>query len=109
MTKILILKKNDLICGFQVKGHSGFAESGQDIVCSAISTACQMALVGLQEVLKLKVSSEIHDGFMLVELDKAMLQNESAQNILSAMEKTLESIAKDYVRFVKMEVKKDVY
>ena len=109
MTKIFVFKKENKICGFQVKGHSGYADEGHDIVCSAISTAAQMALVGLKEVLKLDVDFEMMDGFMSVHLKKEDVEQNSAQTILFAMEKTFEEITKQYSRFVKMEVKKDVY
>ena len=29
--------------GFRVKGHAGYAESGQDIVCAAVTSACMLA------------------------------------------------------------------
>ena len=107
MTKITILKKNGYIYEYQVKGHSGYAQEGSDIVCSAISVASQMALVGLKEVLKLDVFSDIKDGYMRVELKD--FENEFAQSILKAMVLTFEDIAKNYTRYVKMEVKEDVY
>jgi len=107
MTKITIFKKKGMICGFQVKGHSGYAESGSDIVCSGISTATQMTLAGLKEVLKLKVKDDVKDAYMQVLLDE--FDNEKAQALLSAMQITLESITKEYARYVKMEVKEDVY
>jgi len=38
MTKITIYQdKNDKITGFKIKGHAGYAESGSDVVCAAIS------------------------------------------------------------------------
>lgn len=109
MTKITIFRKNELICGYQVKGHSGYAEEGSDIVCSAISVATQMALVGLKEVLKLNIECCIQDGFMKVEILNEGYIDKSAQTILISMEKTLEDISKNYARYVKLEVKKDVY
>ena len=107
MTKITILKKNGFIYEYQVKGHSGYAESGSDIVCSAISVASQMALVGLKEVLKLDVFSDIKDGYLRVELKD--FENESAQSILQSMMLTFKDITKNYSQYVKMEVKEDVY
>ena len=107
MTKITILKKNGFICEYQIKGHSGYASEGSDIVCSAISVASQMALLGLKEVLKLDLSSDVKDGYMRVELKD--FENESAQSILKSMILTFEDIAKNYARYVKMEVKEDVY
>lgn len=106
MTKITIFKKNGKIYEYQIKGHSGFAEEGSDIVCAGISTAGQMALVGLKEVLGLGLQSDIKDAYLHVIIEG--FQNESAQAILNAMEKTLEDISKNYAKFVKMEVRDDV-
>lgn len=108
MTKIVFRKKKNFLWAFQIKGHSGFAEAGADIVCSGISVASQMALVTLKEVLKLNVESDIQDGYMQVRLlDEA--EYEMAQPILIALEKTLEDITKNYKKNVKMEVLEDVY
>lgn len=109
MTKITIFKKDDIIWSYQVKGHSGFAEEGRDIVCSAVSTATQMTLVGLKEVLKLKVESIIADGFLQVRLLDGDENNKDAQILLNTMFLTLQDIAKNYAKNVKMEVRKDVY
>ncbi|MGN1200928.1 MAG: ribosomal-processing cysteine protease Prp [Candidatus Caccovivens sp.] len=105
MTKITIFKKKGKIFEFQIKGHSGYADEGSDIVCSAISVASQMALVGLKEVLKLDVQSDIKDGYLHLIVDSDL---EKAQPILKAMELTLEDIQKNYAKFVKMEVREDV-
>lgn len=109
MTKITIFKKDDIIWSYQVKGHSGFAEEGKDIVCSAVSTATQMTLVGLKEVLKLKVESIIEDGFLQVRLLDGDENNKDSQILLNTMFLTLQDIAKNYAKNVKMEVRKDVY
>ena len=109
MTKITIFKKDDIIWSYQVKGHSGFAEEGKDIVCSAVSTATQMTLVGLKEVLKLKVESIIEDGFLQVRLLDGDENNKDAQILLNTMFLTLQDIAKNYAKNVKMEVREDVY
>lgn len=106
MTKITIFKKNGKICEYQIKGHSGFAEAGSDVVCAGVSAAGQMALVGLREVLHLEARFDIQDAYLHVTLDD--FENESAQVLLSAMEKTLEDIAKNYEKNVRMEVREDV-
>lgn len=107
MTKIIVFKNDDMITGFQVKGHSGYAQSGQDIVCSAISVACQMTVVGLKEVLGKNIDFQQREAFMLVRVaEEDWIE---AQDFLKTLELTLVDIAKNYSRFVKMEVKKDVY
>lgn len=106
MTKITIFKKNGKIYEYQVKGHSGYAPEGADIVCSAISVASQMALVGLSEVLHLPVQADIQEGYLHVKL---LQESESAQPILQAMELTMRDVQKTYAKYVKMEVREDVY
>lgn len=103
MIKIFVFKENDLIVGFQIKGHSGYAEEGKDIVCSAVSTASQMCVIALEEVLKVKPIYEIKDGFLSLELEEV---SEKTQVVLSSMELTLRNIEENYPKFVKMEVKR---
>ena len=37
-----------------MKGHSGYAESGEDIVCASISSLMQALWIGLDEILKIR-------------------------------------------------------
>ncbi len=108
MTKIFLFEKNGIIYACQIKGHSGFDEKGKDIVCSAISAASQMALVGLQEVLGLKVESKMTDGFLSFKVLEGYEKKE-VQTIFQSLKVFLEGLQKDYAKYVKMEVKKDVF
>ena len=49
MTKITFLKRNGVYYGFRETGHAGFADEGDDIVCSALS-AMTMLIVNAIEV-----------------------------------------------------------
>ena len=52
MIEAKFLYSKDGVCaGFEVCGHSGFADSGFDIVCSAVSCAVQMCCNGITEVI----------------------------------------------------------
>ncbi|MBR6386417.1 MAG: ribosomal-processing cysteine protease Prp [Ruminococcus sp.] len=42
MIRAEFFEKNREIIGFRVKDHSGYAESGEDIVCAAVSSAVQL-------------------------------------------------------------------
>ena len=43
--------KDGHITGFSMSGHSGYAEEGSDILCSAMSSCVQMIELGLIDVL----------------------------------------------------------
>ena len=49
MTTITFYKTNGLYYGFEEQGHTGFAESGEDILCSALS-AMTMLIINTIEV-----------------------------------------------------------
>ncbi|MDR1916470.1 MAG: ribosomal-processing cysteine protease Prp, partial [Synergistaceae bacterium] len=42
------------ICSITAQGHSGFAESGSDIICASVSSLIQALSVGLEDVLELQ-------------------------------------------------------
>lgn len=49
MTKITFFKKNGIYYGFRESGHSGYADSGNDIICAALS-AMTMLIINAIEV-----------------------------------------------------------
>ena len=48
MTTVCFYKTNGIYYGFEEQGHTGFAESGEDILCSALS-AMTMLLINAIE------------------------------------------------------------
>ena len=68
MTTVTFLTEESRIIGFDAKGHSGYAEEGEDIVCAAVSSfgglaqtaesTCQNLLTGLMVYL-----AELHDEY----------------------------------------------
>ena len=82
MTKVEIFRKNGNIIGYKASGHSGYSEQGSDIICSAISTSLQMTLIGIQEILKLKLILN-NDGFLDVDLKNISQDKLTQTNILT--------------------------
>lgn len=109
MTKIVIYKSKSHIVGFEISGHTGYAEEGSDIVCSAVSSMSQMVVVGIKDVLKLNAFVEISDAYLKLKLSEKDIENNFAEVLLKSLEKSLKEIVKEYGNYVKMEVKKDVF
>lgn len=55
MTDITIYKKAGRVVKVECSGHTGYGEEGEDIVCAALSSVVQTALLGLLVVAKVKV------------------------------------------------------
>ncbi|MBO5653045.1 MAG: ribosomal-processing cysteine protease Prp [Clostridia bacterium] len=49
MTKIIFYKSNGTFYGFEEQGHTGYADAGEDILCSALS-AMTMLIINTVEV-----------------------------------------------------------
>lgn len=49
---------------FQVAGHAGYAESGSDIVCAAVSGIAQTAVLGVSELTSLDVDVKMKKGLL---------------------------------------------
>ena len=108
MTKVEIFRKNGNIIGYKASGHSGYSEQGSDIICSAISTSLQMTLIGIQEVLKLKVDFKINDGFLDVDLKNISLDKLTQTNILTeVMAIFLKELTKQYPKYIRLVEKED--
>lgn len=61
MTRISFETKDGHIVAVTAEGHTGFAESGEDIVCSALSSMVQTAVLGLMQVAKINVSYKVDE------------------------------------------------
>jgi uncharacterized protein YsxB (DUF464 family) len=48
MTKVVFFKSGDNYWGFEEQGHSGFAASGDDILCSAISAMTMLVINAIE-------------------------------------------------------------
>ena len=108
MTNIVFYRKNGNIVRYKVSGHTGKAEFGKDVLCSAISTATQMIAVGLSEILNLEPEIIVDDGYFELKMKKEDINNEKAQILLETGLKTLKEIVKNDKKFVKLEEKNEI-
>ena len=104
MTRCEFFMEDDRITGFSVSGHSGYAESGADIVCAAISTAVTMAEATINEVCgaKAKVRVKEEDARITLTLPASCDEEESVQAVLAGMMLTLLSIQEDHPDYIEV-------
>lgn len=90
---------------FEIKGHSGSAEEGKDLVCAAVSAVSQTALMGLLKFCPSEVSYSTGDGYLKVVLSDNLPDDKRLKTevILLTMREGLKDIAEGYPRFVKLE------
>ena len=61
MTTVTLHSEGSRIVGFEVKGHSGYAPEGEDIVCAAITSAVRLTECAINDVLGLEASVKVRD------------------------------------------------
>ena len=63
MVNVRIRKDSrERLSSFLASGHAGWADSGEDVVCAAVSTMLQCAILGLTEVSNIRVQATRGDG-----------------------------------------------
>ncbi len=70
-------RKNGVISGFEISGHSGYAESGSDIVCASVSSAVQMTANTITDVFGYKADVDVGENTISVTTalcDKTLLK-----------------------------------
>ena len=104
MTRCEFFTENERITGFSVSGHSGYAESGADIVCAAISAVVTMAEATINEVCgaKAKVRVKEEDARVTLTLPASCDEEESVQAVLAGMMLTLCSMRDDYPDYIEV-------
>ncbi|HOA15891.1 MAG TPA: ribosomal-processing cysteine protease Prp [Bacillota bacterium] len=98
MIEIWVRKDGGKTKGYRVEGHAGWAESGKDIVCAAVSALAIGAENGLSEVAGAVQEASGEGGFLEVTLkpeldERARIQ---AEAIVDSMVLALARISERY-------------
>ena len=96
--------EDERITGFSVSGHSGYSESGSDIVCAAITAVVTMAEATINDVCgaKAKVRMKEEDARITLTLPASCDEEETVQAVLSGMLLTLINLREDYPDYIEV-------
>lgn len=84
--------------GFIIKGHSGSAERGRDIVCAAVSSAAYLTANTLLETVGVKADAEVDDGYMKFVVDETCKSR--ASDFLNGFALHLNQLREQYPAYV---------
>lgn len=106
MIKIKIYEKDNNIFSVLCKGHAGYAESGNDIVCAAVTSIMQMSGGGIEEVIGLKSVYTGKEGFCQILLPDNISDSDmrDCQIVLKILKSALKELSIEYKKYIKMEV-----
>ena len=104
---VTFYKRTDgMLVGYRAEGHTGYAESGADIVCAGVSALTQSTLNGLQNILKAPVRSDIDERTASLEAElrpeATTEQVDRAQLLLETLLQGLQAMERSYPRNVRI-------
>jgi uncharacterized protein YsxB (DUF464 family) len=109
MTEIVIVRKNNRINHISCSGHTGYGIEGEDIVCAAISSIVQTALLGLLQVSGINVKFTRNDekGLLDFSLPEGLSERQKIESnaILETMLCGIEDLSTEYSDYIKLEVR----
>lgn len=110
MIKVTITRNdNNKITAFEMSGHADFAKHGQDIVCagaSAVSFGTVNAIIALCDTMP-KIEQGSDGGYLRCEFPTNVDSStfEKIQLLLEGMVVSLETIERDYGKYIKIHTK----
>ena len=88
------------ITGFTVRGHSGYAPSGEDIVCAAVTSAVRLVECAVNDILGLEASVAVRqkDASITLKLPAQLGQTyeSTCQTLLAALMVHFVQLAEEY-------------
>ncbi len=100
MIQALFFRKEGELAGFSVSGHAGFANSGKDIVCAAVTSAVELTANGITEIAHEKAAVTVGDNEVRLTVEKITPQSTL---LLQAMRLQLQLLAEQFPKNIRMQ------
>ena len=110
MINVVVIKEKQTIKTMEATGHSGYAEEGQDIVCSAVSTLMETLVSGLTEIVKAQVEVKVDESIPLLSVKVNETDKEKCKLVQVLMSSTLlglKGVANGFSKFIKIKEKQN--
>lgn len=108
MTKVKFSRRDNRLYAVECLGHSGYAEEGQDIVCAAISSVIQTAVLGLFQVAGINVEYTVDEqkGYLKAVVPKSVSEKQAhdADVILRTAYLGASDLYETFSDFIELEV-----
>ena len=100
MTTVTFLTEDARIIGFDVQGHSGWGESGEDSVCAAITSAVRLVEATVNDVMGLCAAVKVREADASISLrlpgGLANTAESTCQNLLTGLMVSLAQLHDEY-------------
>ncbi len=97
MVKATFYKRGNILKGFEISGHSGYGEEGNDIVCASVSSAAYMAVNTVTDVIGEYGEAQVDDGYLRFICDS---EKSEVQAVLKGLFLHVNALAEDYSEYI---------
>ncbi len=102
MINITIYKHADLYKGFRVSGHSGYADSGSDIICAAVSALAINTANSIEAFTDEKFSEVSDEEKGLIEIEFENYTDPEATLLMDSFCLGVENVSEGAEKFIKI-------
>lgn len=108
MTKISIFRENGKITKVVCDGHVNYKQKGEDIVCSALSSIVQTAVLGILNIVAININLKRDEkkGFLSFSIPKNLSKDKrhDVDVILNTMLCGINDLHENFSDFISLEV-----
>ncbi|MDO5022416.1 MAG: ribosomal-processing cysteine protease Prp [Eubacteriales bacterium] len=103
MTTVSLFKVKGRLCGFQIKGHTGYAQAGEDIVCAALSFLSITCANALEQIAKVIPDTDTDEetGYLKVQLEEHLL-NKQTDTIFQVFHLGVQQLSDSYPEYIRI-------
>lgn len=106
MTEIEFIEKGNVLYGFSVKGHTGFAETGEDIVCAAVSALTSHTIGSIESLAGDACDYKVREEPPLVTFTFRDVPSEAGKLFLKAFKMSMQDLEGAYGENIRVSTKK---
>ena len=118
MTKVVFYRSGGVFYGFEECGHSGFGESGNDILCAALSAMSMLIINTVEVAYASDIDYEIDEGATrivvrsksaLPEYEEDEMKRYAVSGMFLAYYKQIEDMIEEYYDYLDLSVEDRPY
>ena len=99
--RIVFFRRGGLFTGFEVTGHAGYGDAGNDIVCSAVSSSVMLVCNTITDFFKADAVVSVGENRIVLRLNSS---DKPSEELLHSFHVHMENIAEEYPG-VKVEIR----
>lgn len=98
-------KKNDFIDSFKIKGHAGYAEHGEDIICASVSSLAISVINTLEEYVKAKIKYSVKEADVSLNIIKVNdTQKIQADALTKMLMIAVKEMSEEHSQYIKVKI-----